>query len=76
MTLDLAIGATIRDIRKRKGWFVIDLADEIPMSRSYLSEVENGHKLPSIGLLGDIAKALQVSVADLWLEIYKNLKED
>jgi transcriptional regulator with XRE-family HTH domain len=76
MTLDLAVGASIRTIRKRKGWFVIDLADEIPMSRSYLSEVENGHKLPSIGLLGDIATALQIPVAELWLEIYKHLKEE
>lgn len=76
MSLEVAIGSTIRQIRKQKGWFAVDLAEQIPMSRSYLSELEHGHRLPSIGLLGDIAHGLNMTVADLWLAIYDNLGDE
>lgn len=74
MTLEQVIGLTIRGIRKRNGMYCKDLADRVPMSRSYLSEIEHGHKTPSVGLLGDLAIALDLDVADLWYFIYRNLK--
>lgn len=73
--LESAIGLTIREIRESKGWFATDLAEQIPMSRGYLSEVEHGHKVPSIALLADIARGLGLSAADFWLAIHKNIRE-
>jgi transcriptional regulator with XRE-family HTH domain len=73
MRLDYVIGSTIREIRIGKGWYAMDLAEQVPVSRGYLSEIEHGHKLPSIDMLADIAKALGMEVSELWYAIYKNL---
>jgi transcriptional regulator with XRE-family HTH domain len=73
MSIDYVIGYTIREIRSGKGLYAMDLADQVPISRSYLSEIEHGHRLPSIGMLADIAKALEMEVSELWYAIYKNL---
>lgn len=72
-TLEQAVATTIREIRVYRNLQVKQLADRVPMCRSYLSEIENGHKIPSIGLLSEIAKGLDVEVAELWYEIYRNL---
>lgn len=74
MTLATAIGSSIRRLRRNQNLQVKDLADNVPMSRPYLSEIENAHKIPSIELLADISKALNTTPADLWHEIYLNLK--
>lgn len=76
MSLEVTIGRTVRGLRRQKGIYVKDLADRVPMSRSYLSEIEHGHKIPSVALLGDLAEALDMDVADFWYFIYRNLKEN
>ena len=73
MSIYSVVGFTIREIRTGKGWYAMDLADQVPISRSYLSEIEHGHRLPSIGMLADIAEALGMEVSELWYAIYKNL---
>lgn len=75
MSLELVIGKTVRGLRKQTGFQVKELADRVPMSRSYLSEIENGHKIPSVALIGDLAKALEIEIADVWYFIYRNLKD-
>lgn len=74
-SIETAIGSTIKEIRKSKGWFAVDLAEQIPMSRSYLSEVEQGHKAPSLGLLPAIAAGLGLTMADFWLAVHKNISK-
>ena len=76
MTLETVIGPTIRGLRISQGLQGKQLAKAVPMSTSYLSEIEHGHQIPSIALLGDIASGLGMGTADLWLEIYNVLKED
>jgi transcriptional regulator with XRE-family HTH domain len=56
-----------------KGIFAKDVAARVPMSASYLCEIERNEAAPSILMLADIAKALEMEVAELWYEIYKNL---
>jgi len=72
-TLEQAVATSIREIRLYRHMQAKDLAERVPMSRSYLSEVEHGHAIPSIALLGDIAKGLDVDITELWYEIYRNL---
>lgn len=73
MSIELVVGSTIREIRKSKGWYAMDLAEQVPMSTSYLCEIERCDKVPSILMLADIAKALGLEVSELWYAIYKNL---
>ena len=46
--------------RKRKGWSVRDLAAEAGVSPSYISLIENGHKVPDAGTMERIGRALEI----------------
>lgn len=75
MKAEIAIGHTIRKIRKEKGWFAIDLAYQVPIARAYLSEIEHGHKSPSVAMLSDIARALQMKPSDFWRAVAESIDE-
>ncbi|HEX2859286.1 MAG TPA: helix-turn-helix transcriptional regulator [Alphaproteobacteria bacterium] len=59
------IGRNIAHARKAKGWTQDELAHRTGMDRSYLSEIENGHKNPSVLVLLDLANTLDVSPSQL-----------
>jgi transcriptional regulator with XRE-family HTH domain len=69
MATDVAsIGRRIRRYRKEKGLTLAELASKAKVSKSYLSELENGagnHKRPSAETLYRIGKALGVAMSDL-----------
>ncbi len=46
--------------RKRKGWTVRDLAAAAEVSPSYISLIENGHKVPDAGTMERIGRALEI----------------
>ena len=56
----------IREFRKRKGLRQIDLAKMVGIFQSELSEIERGIRKPNIYLAKKIAKALGVSLDDLF----------
>lgn len=63
-----AIGRRIREFRAEKGITAAQLAKEADVSRSYLSELENGagnHQRPSARVLYALGKALGVSMSEL-----------
>jgi len=63
-----AIGKRIKAFRADKDMTAAQLAERAKISRSYLSELENGtgnHKRPSAQMLYAIGKALGVSMSDL-----------
>lgn len=63
-----AIGRRIQRFRKEKGLTLAELAAKANISKSYLSELENGvgnHKRPSAETLYRIGKALGVAMSDL-----------
>jgi transcriptional regulator with XRE-family HTH domain len=65
------IGARARRIRKRRGLSLATVAGLAGISKSYLSELENGHKrFERRSLLGRLAEALGCSVVDLTGEPY------
>lgn len=63
MDLDyIAIGRRIKIARIKAGWSQQRLADSAKLSLQYLSNIENGHKSPSLQILVSIANALSLSV--------------
>lgn len=52
------IGEALRLIRVFHDRTSKDMADDLGISRSYLSEIEHGHKQPSLELIGRFAKVL------------------
>ena len=57
----------IREFRKKRGLRQIDLARLVGIFQSELSEIERGLRKPSVYLAKKIAKALGVSLDDLFL---------
>ena len=62
------IGKRIRKIRKEKGYTLGTLAEKMGFSQGFLSKVENSKKAPSIGTLMELAKTLNVRIADIFGE--------
>lgn len=70
MDLCSVIGSNIRKLRTAKGLSQEELAFRAEIDRSYLSEIENGHKNMSVMVLDQIAAALEVDLRELF-EGYK-----
>ncbi len=56
----------MRDLRNEKGWTQEQLVERTGLDRAYLSEVENGHRNPSLGTIAKIASAFGIEIADLF----------
>lgn len=56
------IGAGIRACRQRLGWSQARLAERLDVAVEYVSMLERGTRLPSVGMLVAIADAVGVSV--------------
>lgn len=65
MAIEKDIGKKVRWIRKMRRMSQEELATLAELDRSYISEVENGHKNFSIKTLEKIAEALNVDIIDL-----------
>lgn len=65
MTTLKIIGKKIAAERKKQGLTQEDLAGLCDMDRSYLSEIENGHKNLSVISLLKIAEALKIETNDI-----------
>jgi len=60
-----SIGKTLQLLRIEKGLSQGDIEKRTGLLRCYLSRVENGHTVPSLGTLGKLAAALEVSLGEL-----------
>ncbi|AMA73785.1 MULTISPECIES: helix-turn-helix domain-containing protein [Aneurinibacillus] len=68
------IGATIREIRQRKGITIAQLCEGTGLSKGFMSQVENNKASPSIETLATIAKFLNVPLPYLLLEKENRMK--
>lgn len=59
----MQLGQKIRELRIRRHLTVQQLADASGLSKGFISQVENGRTLPSLGTLHDLSRALTTSVA-------------
>jgi transcriptional regulator with XRE-family HTH domain len=65
-TLELAIGAQVRLLRRTHDLSIADLASAADISTGMLSKIENGQISPSLSTLQAIAAALSVSITNLF----------
>lgn len=55
------LGRRIRELRRRRGWTQVELAEYAGISSSYLAEVERGGRNPSLETILGLAAALDAS---------------
>jgi transcriptional regulator with XRE-family HTH domain len=67
------LGAVLRRRREANEWSLVDIARPAGISTAYLSEVERGHKDISTERLLAVARALDVTVGELYLELAREL---
>ena len=60
------IGEVIKTYRSQRGLSQGDIERRTGLLRCYLSRVENGHTVPSLGTLAKIAEAMEISLADFF----------
>ena len=65
---DLALGTRIRAIRRARGKTLRELADEAGVTESFLSQVEREVATPSIATVRKVARALDLTIAELFAE--------
>src|ERR1700693_5334140 len=72
-SIRIALGASLRRRRQEAERSLTELAEAAELSPAYLSEVERGLKDVSMERLLAIAKALEVPVADVYLDLARAL---
>lgn len=71
-----AVGDTLRTLRMERGLTLRQASGKNHVALGYLCEIERGQKEPSLSTLDSIANGMEMSTADLILEIYKYLEEN
>lgn len=61
------IGARVRGLRRAADFSFDAFVEETGLGRGYISELERGLVVPTVGALARVAAALDVTVADLVL---------
>ena len=65
---ELALGARIRTIRRARRLTLRELADRAGVTESFLSQVEREVATPSIATVRKVARALDLTIAELFAE--------
>ena len=65
----LVFGRRLKELRKRRGLSQKELAASIRVHQFQISKYETGSYFPTVGKLIEIARFLQVGIADLFGEI-------
>ena len=66
--LDIAIGASLRDMRESRNFNAKELAEAAGVSAAMISRIENGQVSPSISTLNALSDALDVPVVSFFRE--------
>jgi transcriptional regulator with XRE-family HTH domain len=61
----LSIGRRVRDLRLELGFTFDAFVEETGLGRGYISELERGLVVPTVSALAKIARALELTMADL-----------
>jgi len=70
----LELGSILREKREAQEMSMRELAKAVPISLSYISELESGVKEVSSDMLGSICISLNTSIPDILLELGNNMK--
>ena len=59
-------GRRLRDLREQHGWTQVELAERLGLDRSYLADIERGHRNVSLANLNLIAMGFGLSLSRLF----------
>jgi transcriptional regulator with XRE-family HTH domain len=59
------LGARVRQLRRRRGLTVEELARAVDVDKAHISRIENNRKPPSVAMLAQLAKTLNTSIGHL-----------
>jgi transcriptional regulator with XRE-family HTH domain len=65
----LTVGENIKRFREEKGMTQAELANAVPVTYQFISQIEKGIRKPNSEVLKAISDALCVSVGDLFNEV-------
>lgn len=64
MPINFAVAETLRELRQKKGVSQEKLAEAIDSHQVYISEIENGKKIPSLSVIYKTAQFFNLSLSD------------
>ena len=73
MTINVAVAETLRELRLKKGVSQEKLAEAIDSHQVYISEIENGKKIPSLAVIYKTAQFFNLSLSDFAAMIEEKL---
>ena len=73
MPIDVAVAETLRELRQKKGVSQEKLAEAIDSHQVYISEIENGKKIPSLSVIYKTAQFFNLSLSDFAAMIEEKL---
>lgn len=73
MTINVAVSETLRELRQKKGVSQEKLAEAIDSHQIYISEIENGKKIPSLSVIYKTAQFFNLSLSDFAAMIEEKL---
>jgi transcriptional regulator with XRE-family HTH domain len=76
LSIELAFGAVIRELRKKSGRSQEDIAFDSALDRSFISLLETGRQQPSLITIFQLAKSLGVSPSQIISSVEDKLRED
>lgn len=65
MPINVAVAETLRELRQKKGVSQEKLAEAIDSHQVYISEIENGKKIPSLSVIYKTAQFLTSRLVSL-----------
>ncbi|MCF3108656.1 XRE family transcriptional regulator [Niabella sp. CC-SYL272] len=65
----IGIGKRIKEIRKKKGLTINNIAGKADLSNGLISRIENGRTIPSLPVLLSIVNVLDIAVPDFFKDI-------
>ena len=72
MELEKIFGRNVRKQRKLRGLSQEELAERAELHPPYVSGIETGYRNPTVKIIGRIARALDVTPAELFRDISDN----
>ncbi|MDY4833448.1 MAG: helix-turn-helix transcriptional regulator [Treponema sp.] len=73
MQINVAVAETLRELRQKKGVSQEKLAEAIDSHQVYISEIENGKKIPSLSVIYKTAQFFNLSLSDFAAMIEEKL---
>lgn len=73
MPINVAAAETLRELRQKKGVSQEKLAEAIDSHQVYISEIENGKKIPSLSVIYKTAQFFNLSLSDFAAMIEEKL---